>query len=652
MFDFIRKHQRLVLAVLIILVVPSFVFLGVSGYTNVVSSDSDLVKVGKTTISEQAFDQMLRRQLDSLQGSTEGFDPALLDQPEVRRALLDQLIERQLLVELAQTEYFSASDNALRTYIASLPELQDNGSFSPERYEQALRMMGLDAQGFEQSQRMELALQRVIEPILSSAYLPQPVQEWVIHAMVDGREVQRRHFPLSDDLLEQSVSDEEITEWYEMHRNKYALPDYVNIEYVVLDEAAARQAVVTPSDEELKSYYEQNKGRYQTAGRAHIAHILVVIPQAASEEEKNEAYWQAQELAQKAQVEPDAFADLAREFSQDSGSAQQGGDLGWLTQGALPAALDEVVFELQDGEISEVVEGADGYHIFKAIAIEPQQTATFEAVYDELVDEVTEQLAADLFAEMATELNELIYDHADSLEPAAQTLGLNLNTAEGLGREAAVRAPVFGEHAVYRLDDAKFLEDPQLRRAVFDRQSLRSLENAGVIEIAPDLLVAVRATEYVPAHVPELDLLKDTVADELRQHKALEALKAQVEAETERLRQGEADAANYFGAPMVVSRTQPQQLDRDGIESLLHVPTDELPAYVTLPEQDGYAIYQVNKVVSTDLNESDRQYLVSQLKQLWQESQERAVMKALAQQVGVEELPGVEQAIYVEDEDL
>jgi len=103
---------------------------------------------------------------------------------------------------------------------------------------------------------------------------------------------------------------------------------------------------------------------------------------------------------------------------------------------------------------------------------------------------------------------------------------------------------------------------------------------------------------------------------------------------------------------MVVSRTQPQQLDRDGIESLLHVPTDELPAYVTLPEQDGYAIYQVNKVVSTDLNESDRQYLVSQLKQLWQESQERAVMKALAQQVGVEELPGVEQAIYVEDEDL
>src|SRR5690625_411885 len=247
MFDFIRKHQRWVLAVLIVLVVPSFVFLGVSGYTNMVSGDSDLAKVGKTTITEQAYDSLLRSQFDSLQSSLdEDFDPAMLDQPEVRRALLDRLIERQLLVELAQDEYFSASDNALREHISSLPELQEDGVFSPERYEQVLRMVGLDTQGFEQSQRAELALARVTEPILLSAYLPEQVQEMVIQTMVDGREVQKSMRPLTDELSNQPITDQEVEQWYQDRRESYAMPEYINIEYVVLNEQAARDAVSVP----------------------------------------------------------------------------------------------------------------------------------------------------------------------------------------------------------------------------------------------------------------------------------------------------------------------------------------------------------------------------------------------------------------------
>src|SRR5690625_5226116 len=125
MFDFIRTHQRIVLAVLIILVLPSFVFLGVSGYTNMVTKDSDLAKVGNSTISEQEFDAVLRNQYENLQrNQSDEFDPALFDQPEVRKALLDRLIERQLLIELAQKEHFSASDNALREHIAAMPELR------------------------------------------------------------------------------------------------------------------------------------------------------------------------------------------------------------------------------------------------------------------------------------------------------------------------------------------------------------------------------------------------------------------------------------------------------------------------------------------------------------------------------------------------
>jgi len=654
MFDFIRKHQRWVLAVLIVLVVPSFVFLGVSGYTNMVSGDSDLAKVGKTTITEQAYDSLLRSQFDSLQSSLdEDFDPAMLDQPEVRRALLDRLIERQLLVELAQDEYFSASDNALREHISSLPELQEDGVFSPERYEQVLRMVGLDTQGFEQSQRAELALARVTEPILLSAYLPEQVQEMVIQTMVDGREVQKSMRPLTDELSNQPITDQEVEQWYQDRRESYAMPEYINIEYVVLNEQAARDAVSVPNQDELMAYYEQNKNRFRTAGRAHIAHILLAVAQGASEDERNQAYNQAQELAAQAQAQPDDFAQLAQEHSADGGSAQQGGDLGWLSQGTLPETLDEAIFALEAGTVSEVIEGADGFHIFKVIELEPEQVQSFEQVQDKILDEVIGQLAADHFADMATRLTELIYEQSDSLEPAANALGLTLYTATGMGREGALRAPIFSndERAVYRLDDAEFLEDPQLRRALFDRQSLSKLENAGVVEIAPDLIVAARATEHVPAHIPALDELRATVENELSHHKALAALKQEVDAEISALQSGSTEAEG-FTEPIQISRTQPHDLGRADLDALLAVSTTNLPAFVAIQERDGYAIYKINQVKQTQLSDLDQRFLRTQLLQLWQDAEERAVMAALAEQIGVEELPGAEQIIFATDGDF
>lgn len=652
MFDFIRTHQRIVLAVLIVLVLPSFVFLGVSGYTNMVTKDSDLAKVGKTTISEQEFDAVLRHQFQNLQRSqSEEFDPALFDQPEVRKALLDRLIERQLLIELAQKEHFSASDNALREHIAAMPELQENGAFSPERYEQVLRMLGMDTQGFEQNQRAELSLSRVLDPILESAYLPKPTQELIINTMLDGREVQKSVRPLTAELREQKVDEEEIKQWYETHKDSYAVPDYVNVEYLVLNEDAARAAVPTPSDEDLQDYYEQNKDRFTKTGRAHIAHILISDAQGTNGEENDAALEEAQSLAAQAQQNPDSFAELAKEHSQDSGSASQGGDLGWLSQGALPEELDKAIFALKAGEVSDVIKGADGYHIFKVIDIEPEQVKSFADAREQIVEEVTEQLAADQFADMATRLTEVIYEHQDSLEPAADALGLSLQVAHGLGREEALNAPIFhdDDHALYKMPEASFLEDSQVRRAVFDRQSLKTLENAGVIEIAPDMIVAVRATEYVPAHVPELNELQTVVEGELRHHKALQALKKQVDEDIEALKTGK-ELDLEFGETELISRTQPANLDREALDKILAVSTESLPAYTAIAEEDGYAIYKINAVKKAQLSELDQRFLATQIKQLWQSAQEEALITALAEQIGVEELPGMEKVIYAEDD--
>lgn len=646
MFDLIRKHQRFALAVLIVLILPSFVFLGVSGYTNLVSGQADLVKVGNTTITEDEFNQVLRNQFNSMQSNlNEDFDPAMLDLPEVRRALLDRIIERQILVELAQNEYFSASDAALRRHIASLPELQEKGSFSPERYEQMLRMIGMDSQSFEQSQRAELALERVTAPIIESSYLPTQIEELIVHAMVDGREVQASIYPLTDELQNQPVSEEEISQWYEAHREELSLPDYVNVEYVVLNEQAARQAVAAPNDEQLREYYEQNKDRFRSAARAHVAHILIAVAAGAAEEDRNAALAQAQDLATQAQENPEGFSTLAQTHSQDGGSAAQGGDLGWLNQGALPGALDEAIFSLSPGAVSDVVEGADGYHIFKIIDVRPEQVQDFAEVREAILDEVIEQFAAEHFAEMATQLTELVYDNSDSLAPAAQSLQLTLNTASGLGREAAIALPIFGADAAFELEDVALLEDQQVRRAVFDRQSLQNLENSGVIELAPDLLVAIRATEFVPAHVPELDAVKPLVEQEVQTKKSLEALRAQVQDEIATLKAG-GEATQAFGEPITVSRSQPHELRREAVEQLLAVDVEVLPAYVEIAMPDGYHVYQINAVKESQLTEQDKQFLAAQIRDVWRSAQERAVIAGLADQIGVEELPAANEVVF------
>src|SRR5690606_13500734 len=151
MFDFIRTHQRLMQLVLLLLILPSFVLIGVSGYTNYVSGDHDLVKVGKSAITQQEFDQARRNQLEQAQRSSQGgFDPAMLDNPAVRSALLESLIDRRVLIDVASKERFSVSDAVLRQTIASMPQLQVDGKFSAERYNQALASAGLTTRDFEQ----------------------------------------------------------------------------------------------------------------------------------------------------------------------------------------------------------------------------------------------------------------------------------------------------------------------------------------------------------------------------------------------------------------------------------------------------------------------------------------------------------------------
>lgn len=645
MFNFIRRHQRLMQLVLLILILPSFVLIGVSGYTNYVSGDEDLVQVGEQAVTAQEFDMARRNQLNELQrtmGAT--FDPAVVDTPEAKQQLLDSLVDRRVLIEIATKERFSVSDASLRQAIAAMPELQEDGVFSAQRYNQLLAGAGLSTKDFEQSQRAELALSRVVAPVVQSATLPQVINDELQKVLLDSRTVQLHAFSADQFLAEQSVTDEQIKQWYQDNQEQLRLPDYVNVDFLLLDEEAAVGSVEKVSDEDLKAYFEQNKARFVSPARINLSHILI-LP-GADDAEHQAAQQLAKELAAKAQAEPDSFAELAKSASQDKGSASSGGELGWITQGNWPEVLQNAVFALKKDQVSGVIEGPDGYHIFKANDFLPEESQSFDSVKEQIADEVRQQLAAERFADMATKLTNLVYESPESLDAAADALGLEIQKAQGVARDRLLNNAELGIDA-QAFTTAALLEDPRVRRALYTAQSLEQQHNAGVIELSSDTIVAVRVNEFVPSHVPSLEQLHEQVKQQLLQEQALVAARQAGEKALAELQAG-AETDLSFGEPIEVSRVDSQQIPKATLDKLMSVELTQLPVFVGVQSDNGYHLVKIIGKNSGSPDPMIADFLQKQLQQLWRNAQEQTFMQALRDQLNVTQLPALEQAMSAE----
>lgn len=645
MFNFIRKHQRLMLLVILVLILPSFVLLGVSGYSSYTSGDEELVTVGDQAVTAQEYDAARRNQLNMLQRSMGGaFDPALVETPTAKQQLLDSLVDRRVLIEVATKDRFSVSDMALRQAIASNPDLQENGVFSPQLYTMLLAQQGMSLQDFEQSQRAELALSRVIAPVVQTATLPDFVLDELEEILLETRLIQTYDFAAQDLLAQQTITEAEVQAWYNSNQEALRLPDYVNVDYLLLNEDAAVQSVAAVNDEDLEAYYEQNKARFVTPARIHLSHILLQLSK--NDSEYQAVQQEAKALAAQAKSNPDSFAELAQEHSQDKGSASSGGELGWITHGNWPIALQNAVFALKEGEVSDVIEGPDGYHIFKVNAYEPEQSQSFDSVKAQIADEVRQQLAAEKFAEMATQLTQLVYESPENLDAAADALGLSVLKAQGVARDRMLAAEELG---IEPAEHFTLLEDPRVRRALFTTQSLQDQHNAGVIEISSDTILAVRVNEFVPAHAPALEQLYDQVQNLLQAEKAVAAARTAGQEQLKLLQSGETDTLD-FSTEQYVSRIDPGSLPTSSLEALMAVDTTQLPAYVGVDLANGY---QLIKVIGQEEGAIDPMLsaaIQSQLQQIWSDAQEQIFMKALRDQLQVKQLPAAAAALAADIE--
>jgi peptidyl-prolyl cis-trans isomerase D len=557
MFDFVRTHRNWMMLFILVLILPSFVFFGIQGYNSYVDKDGALATVDGAPITQQEYDVALRDRVERLrQGLGPNFDPKLLETPEARAAVLDQLVLDRALASEATKSNVVITVDRMREFIANIPAFQQDGKFSYDRYKAFLASRGQSEAAFEQSLRNDLRKQTFVQAVVESAITPKQVIERIERILLEQREIRELRFPAEQFASKASVTDAQIAEYYQANRTQFEIPEGVRVEYVVLSpETISGSATIT--EEAAKKYYDENKARYGTEEQRRASHILIT-PEGS---DKAAARKKAEEILAKVKAAPNDFAKLARENSKDPGSAAQGGDLGFFGRGMMVKPFEETVYRLNNGEISDIVETDFGFHIIRVTEIKPAQAKPLADVRVDIERELKSQQAQKNFTEAADQFTNLVYEQADSLQPAAQKLNLKVLSADNLTRRGL--PPHLG---------------PRIVEAIFAEDSLKNRRNTQAIEVAPSTLVSARVLDYRPASVQPLEKVTPEIRQLLERREAVRLAREAGEQRLAALRKEPSDAG--FSAPKVVSRRQPQDMPADALTEVLRIPSDKLPQFI------------------------------------------------------------------------
>lgn len=593
---------------LVVLVLPSFVFFGVADYQSFTTNEVRLATINDQKILQSDFNQSWTQRLNELRRSQGAeFDLSQADTPAAREAWLNSMINSYVTQETAVKDRFSASDAMVRLALAQMPQFLEKGQFSMKAYNDYLNSIGLTSQQYEANVRNYEALRLVVNPVLESVALPANTLQALESAMTEDRSVRLRIFSNSEFAKDVTVSEEELTQWYDKNKQTFAMPDYVNLDYVLLNQDAVMAQVKAPADSELETYFKNNIHRFSTPERRHVKHIQV------------SDLATAQEIATKAKQDPAQFDALAKEYSQDAGTKNNGGDLGLLKKGDIPD-IDNAVFAMSEPGITNPVQVGNNYHVFQIVKIE-QSSKTFADVKDQVSKEVRLQLASERFADMATRLTHLVQEQRDSLQGVADELGLSIRTVDGITRGGLLSQEQVGSQAAADSGVQAIFASPRVRETAFSAEVLKQHLNSGVIEISPSELLVIRVNKVVPAHIPALAQVKEQVKAKVVEEKAKVVAQKAGEAALAQLQMD--SATTGFTEVQHVNRIA-NRLPEHVLNAIMRAPADKLPFYVGVNFDDGYIVARIEAI---DKNNAE-------LRQLFQQYQLPALVQIVGEEIG------------------
>lgn len=486
------KKSSLLVKIILGLVVLGFSFFGIESYF-VANVDTSVARVGKGEISQEQFRERFaeyRQRMVQMMG--EAGDASLLDRPEVKLQVLNGMVDERVLLDANEKLGVAITPDRIRSEILSIGAFQSEGKFDPDQYRMLLAARGMSPVGFEQRMRDDLAVRELPLQVSATALVTDAEIDTYLRLKDQRRDFHyaRLAKPAAKDA---EVSDADIESYYKAHSTEYMTPERVALDYVELD-AANLHVDETPDDSVLKERYEKEKARYVTAEQRLASHILVKVGGKGGPDDQKAALAKAEDIERQIK-EGKSFAELAKKESDDLGSKNSGGDLGWLDKGSTDEAFESALFALQKGEVSKPVLSSEGYHVIELRDVRPGKTRPFEEVRAELAKQYAESEKERVYAEKAGRLTDLVYQNPASLEAATKELGL-----------AVGKTTLFP-----RTGGDGIAANPAVAKAAFSDSVLVQSNNSDPIDIGPNHVVVVRIAEHKPAEPIPLGTVKDSV---------------------------------------------------------------------------------------------------------------------------------------------
>ena len=618
MLQAFRDHKRWLMFIAMVLIIPSFVVTGIYSYNRMTQADNSIAKVGDSSITPELFDQAKRQQLERLrQQMGDQFRAGMLDTPEAREALVRNLMDEAAVTQTVAREHVGVSEQEAVALIKNADALKENGQFSLALYERFLQSQGKSDQQFVAEVRRDLAKEALLTGVTATYPVPSAVVEHLHKIITEEREVQTLIFNIDQYMGDVKVTPDEVKAYYDGHQSEFMADEHVTAQYVVLSPESFK-ASIKPNEEDVRSYYEQNKQRYATAEERRASHILISFG-----DDKAASKKKAEEILAKAKADPSSFAKLAKENSADTGSAVEGGDLSFFGRGMMVKPFEDAVFSAKKGDIVGPVESNFGWHVIYVTDIHPARVRDFNEVRADIEAEYIDQMALREFSEKAEEFTNIVYEQADSLEPAAQKFGLKLMTAEDVTRQGPADpelAPFFNEHVLENL---------------YGSECLQEKRNSAAVEVGSNQLVAARVEKHFPKAVRPFDEVKGQIEDGLKLRKAGELAKAAGEKKLAEVRQSK--SLDGFSKAVWVSRQNllghPAQL----VDRMVALPADKLPAYTGMQVDGGaYFVAFVNAAKVKAPTENELKSLSREFATIYGEADRRGYLSALRLELGEE----------------
>jgi peptidyl-prolyl cis-trans isomerase D len=626
MLELIRSAAKTWIAkVILALITIPFALWGVESYIRTSPGTNTIAKVGGDKVTGQEYDNAVRTQLDQLRQRFGGqIDASIMDNPEMRKGVLDQLIDQRVLDKTTKGSTMAVSDARLRDLIVNNPNFMDNGQFSPALYERILKAQGYSAASFEAALRQDTERQQFLDSVANTAIVSNTTVKGFLQASEQSREIAVVFVSPATFLDKVKVTPEQAHAFYDKNKAEFTIPEQARAEYIELSVDALAPAIAVTADE-VKAYYDTNKARYVTKEERKASHILISVAKDAKEADKKAAEEKANQIFSQLKKTPQAFAELAKKNSQDPGSAANGGDLGFFGRGMMVPHFDKATFEGKKDELIGPVLTDFGYHIIRVTDIKPEKGKSIADATPEIEGELKKQKASRKFAELAEKFANAAFEQSSSLKAAAEVTGLPIKQSPFFAKGQAFQPP---------------FNNAKLSTALFSDDVLKNKRNTEAIEVGTNTLVVARVLESKPAVVRPFSELQVGLIQRLARDEATKLAKTDGEAKLAALKAGK--DKTKFPAALAVSKANPAGLQPGVIDAAMRTNPKSLPAYVGYADPSGtYALIKVTKVV--DAPTPDEAKLTATRQRLQQTLGQKELVSVIAQlrsDVGVSISPG------------